>query len=131
SKSMTSTTVQIARNRSDDIFFPGMSLLALAVVVAAFGQSYFFAGMTTARLPSPLVHIHAAILTAWIVLQVLQPLQIAVARVDWHQRVGLAGTGVAAAVPVIGVLAGIGQIRRHEASLAHLTGDFAFVLAAA
>jgi hypothetical protein len=128
---MTIGATAFARRRADDVFFPAMALFALATVVMGFGHAYFFAGMMAAELPSPLVHVHAAILSAWIALQALQPVLVAAGRVDWHRRVGLAGMAVAAIVPVIGVLAVIGEIRRHAQGADDLASDFAFVLAAA
>ena len=61
---MAIATTTFARNRADDIFFTSMAWLNLAVVVAGFGHAYFFAGLFAAKLASPLVHVHAAILTA-------------------------------------------------------------------
>jgi hypothetical protein len=107
-----------------------MALLALAIVVDGFGRAYFFAGMVRAHLPSPLVHVHAAILTTWITIQALQPIQVAVDRVDWHQRLGILGMVVAVAVPVIGVLAVIGEIRRPPFVVSDEAADLAFALAA-
>ncbi len=118
-----------ARNRADDIFFTSMALLALGAVVAGFGHAYFFAGMIAAKLASPLVHIHAAILTGWIAVQAAQPLLVSAGRVDLHQKLGLLGMALAAAVPAMGVLAVIGEVRRlvHES----VEGDLVFVIAAA
>jgi hypothetical protein len=124
---MTIATTAFTRNRSDDIFFPLMALFALGVVVVGFGHPYFFAGMMAAKLPTPLVHVHAAILSAWIAVQAMQPLLVAAGRVDWHQRMGIIGMAIAAAVPVIGGLAVIGSIRRQHGDAV----DLAFSLAAA
>jgi hypothetical protein len=128
---MASITTPFTRSRLDDVFFPAMALLALAIVVTGFGHSYFFAGMMRARLPSPLVHVHAAILTAWMAVQASQPTLVAANRVDWHQRVGVVGMLVATAVPVIGILAVVGEIRRPPFDIEHGALDLAFVIAAA
>ena len=53
------------RIRSDDIFFPAMSLVIFGVVFYGFAQSYFLAGMMRAKLPNVLVHIHGAIFVSW------------------------------------------------------------------
>ena len=42
------------RLRTDDIFFPGMALLILGIVVTGFGKSYFLAGMMREKLPNAL-----------------------------------------------------------------------------
>jgi hypothetical protein len=49
------------RIRSDDIFFPAVSLIIFGVVFYGFAQSYFLAGMVRAKLPNKLVHVHGAI----------------------------------------------------------------------
>jgi hypothetical protein len=126
---MAIATAAFARNRADDIFFTMMAWLILAVVVAGFGHAYFFAGMVAAKLASPLVHVHAAILTGWIALQAVQPMLVSADRVDWHQKLGTLGMALAACVPVIGVLAVIGEIRRLVGE--PLEGDLAFVAVAA
>jgi hypothetical protein len=128
---VTIATAAFARKRADDIYFPAMALLLLAFAVAGFGPSYFFAGMMAAPLPSPLVHVHAAVLTAWIALQALQPLLVAAGRSDWHRTAGVAGMAFAVAVPALGVLAVIGEIRRHAHGVDDLALTLAFVLAAA
>jgi hypothetical protein len=125
------STAAFARYRADDIFFPAMALFLLVTIVGGFGHSYFFAGMAAAPLPSGLVHAHAAILSAWTALQLLQPALVAAHRVDWHRKVGLAGMAIATAVPVIAVLAVIGEVRRHAERPDGLALDFAFGLAAA
>ena len=127
---MASTTGAYGRRRLDNIFFPAMALLALAIVINGFGRSYFFAGMVRAPLPSPLVHAHAAILTTWIAVQVLQPVQVAANKVEWHQRLGTFGMLVAVAVPIIAMLAAIGEVRRHPFGIRDLASDFTFAIAA-
>ena len=127
---MASTTGAYGRRRLDNIFFPAMALLALAIVINGFGRSYFFAGMVRAPLPSPLVHAHAAILTTWIAVQVLQPVQVAANKVEWHQRLGTFGMLVAVAVPIIAMLAAIGEGRRHPFGIRDLASDFTFAIAA-
>jgi len=125
---MAIATAAFARNRADDFFFTSMAWLNLALVVAGFGHAYFFAGMVTAKLASPLVHVHAAILTSWIAVQAAQPMLVSAGRVDLHKKLGALGMALAAAVPVIGVLAVIGEVRRlvHES----VEGDLVFAITA-
>ena len=70
---MAKMVVRKPRMRADDIFFPAMACLILAIVVTGFGRSYFLAGMMFARLPNRLVHIHGAGFVLWIFLLVAQP----------------------------------------------------------
>lgn len=127
---MAIATQTFARNRGDDIFFSGMALVLLVTIVAAFGHAYFFAGMLAAPLATPLVHVHAAVLTGWVTLQAVQPVLVAAGRTAWHETAGLAGMAFAVLVPALGFLAVIGEVRRHADDVAGLALDAAFGLAA-
>lgn len=127
---MVTVPIAFARNRADDVFFPAMALLILAVAVAGFGDSYFFAGMFAAKLPTPLVHIHAGLFSCWIAMLAVQPLLVAANRVDWHVKVGTAGMVLAAALPLVAIATLIGQLRRHGSSHPELSFTFSLVAAA-
>lgn len=98
--------------RADDIFFPAMSLVILAVVVIGFAQSYFLAGMVRAKLPNKLVHIHGAIFVSWIFLLVIQNALIALRKVKWHIALGVLGVILPPLMVVFGVLTLFDSIRR-------------------
>jgi hypothetical protein len=99
--------------RSDDIFFPAMALVILAVVVYGFGQSYFFAGMVRAKLPNRLVHIHGALFVSWIFLLLIQNVLIVGRRVKWHMTFGTLGIILPPLMVVFGVLTLFDSIRRN------------------
>jgi hypothetical protein len=99
--------------RADDIFFPGMALLILGVVVLGFGQSYFFAGMLRAKLPNTLVHIHGAIFVSWIFFLVIQSSLVATGKVKWHMTLGIFGVIMLPLMAVFGVLTLFDSIRRN------------------
>jgi uncharacterized membrane protein YozB (DUF420 family) len=98
--------------RADDIFFPVMSLVILAVVVIGFGQSYFLAGMVRAKLPNVLVHIHGAVFVAWVFLLVIQNGLIAVRKIRWHIALGVLGCILPPLMVVLGVMTLFDSIRR-------------------
>jgi hypothetical protein len=100
------------RLRADDIFFPAMSLVILAVVFIGFGQSYFLAGMVRAKLPNVLVHIHGAVFVAWIFLLVVQNGLVAVRKIRWHIALGVLGCILPPLMVVLGVLTLFDSIRR-------------------
>ena len=120
-----------ASKRADRVFFHAMAIVSLAIVVAGFGRAYFFKGMFTTRLPTPLVDVHAGIMTAWIALQAIQPVLVAVRRVRWHRQLGLGGIVVACLVPPLALLTVIGQVRRHKWEPPVLAVDVAFSAVAA
>jgi hypothetical protein len=89
-----------------------MGLLILSVVVLGFAQTYFFAGMLRAQLPSTLVHIHGALFVSWIFLLTIQPLLVAIGKVTWHKALGIFGAILPPLLVVFGVLTLFAFIRR-------------------
>ncbi len=102
----------LARKRTDDIYFTAMSLVMLAIVVIGFGPTYFYKGAVLAPLPSPLVHIHGAAFTCWILLFIVQNGLIASRNVRLHRRLGYAGAFLAACMVVLGVMVDTAAIQR-------------------
>ncbi|HXW16218.1 MAG TPA: hypothetical protein VEN79_17050, partial [Terriglobia bacterium] len=58
--------------KADDRFFAAMVAVVAGSVLLGFSRTYFLAGMVHAKLPSPLVHLHAAIATLWIAFLAVQ-----------------------------------------------------------
>lgn len=111
---MATAITASGRLRTDDIFFPGMALLILGIVVTGFGKSYFLAGMMRAKLPNALVHVHGAVFVLWIFLLVAQPWLIAAHRVKWHMKLGMLSLVLVPAMSVLGVLTLFDFLRRTE-----------------
>ena len=96
----------------DRKFFSGMALAALLTVVAGFAPSYFLKTHFGSPALSPLLHVHGALFTSWMVLFLVQALLVAVKRTDLHRRLGLAAGLVAVAMPLVGVVVAIDAARR-------------------
>jgi len=111
---MATAITASGRLRTDDIFFPGMALLILGIVVTGFGKSYFLAGMMRAKLPNALVHVHGAVFVLWIFLLVAQPWLIAAHLVKWHMKLGMLSLVLVPAMSVLGVLTLFDFLRRTE-----------------
>jgi hypothetical protein len=96
----------------DRIFFSGMAILFLAIVLFGFAQTYYLSGFVPLPRwkhnfagPHPLiVHVHGAALTAWFGLLVIQTTLVAKRQLRVHRRLGYVGMGVAALVVVLGFL---------------------------
>jgi len=94
-------------------FFWGMSVLIALIVFIGFARTYFLAGFFHAKpLPAPIVHIHGAVFTSWIVLLVMQTSLAASGRPDIHRRLGIAGLALAPCVAVLGILVANEMLRR-------------------
>ncbi|HEY5253775.1 MAG TPA: hypothetical protein VIJ53_03920 [Acidobacteriaceae bacterium] len=100
--------------RADDIFFPAMGCLILAIVVSGFGRSYFFAGMMLARLPNKLVHVHGAVFVLWIFLLVVQPWLVSAHKLRWHMKLGVLSVVLLPAMSILGILTLLDFIRRAQ-----------------
>jgi FtsH-binding integral membrane protein len=103
--------------RYDHYFFSIMALLMLVSVFIGFARSYFLAGVFRAPLPSPIVHIHGAAFTAWILLLVTQTSLVAAGRTDIHRRLGIAGFLLGCLMVILGVLASTDSLIRHAGQL--------------
>ena len=96
----------------DRIFFPLMCLTILVTVWLGFSKTYYAAGMVKAHLPAPIIHVHAAIMTLWLLTLTVQTSLVSVRKVKLHMAVGLWGFALAACMIPIGTLAAINSLRR-------------------
>lgn len=105
----------LAGRRFDNVFFSAMALLILATVFIGFAHSYYLAGIFRAPLPSPIVHIHGAAMSCWILLFITQICLVSAGRVDIHRRLGIAGFLLACLMVVLGAWVATAQLVRHAA----------------
>jgi hypothetical protein len=101
--------------RYDHWFFTSMSIVMLATVFAGFAPTYFLAGMTHAHLASPILHVHGAAFTAWIVLLIVQSVLVAAHKIKVHQWLGFGAFALGAFMVGLGVLAATDSMVRHLA----------------
>jgi FtsH-binding integral membrane protein len=99
--------------RYDHRFFTTMSVVMLATVFAGFAPTYFLAGMSHAHLASPILHVHGAAFTAWVVLLVVQSVLVASHRIKIHRWLGFGTFALGAFMIVLGVLAATDSMVRH------------------
>jgi hypothetical protein len=104
--------------RYDRVFYSGMAIaMALAVFVGFartfYLRAYFGTHGTISGGPfTPLVYIHAALFTTWVVLFLAQTSLVAAHRVAVHRRLGVAVAGLAGLMVVAGTAIAIAQARR-------------------
>jgi hypothetical protein len=102
------------RSHADRNFHLGMALTVAAVVAVGFGPS------VNARLfhpPSPrppILYVHAAVFTAWVLLFVTQSALVRFRRVGWHRRLGMLGLVLGALVPIVGIATALTMTRIHR-----------------
>jgi hypothetical protein len=100
-----------SRGRSRS-FQTGIAIAFLATTFAAFAPTYYLKGLTHAPPLGPLVHVHGAACTAWLVLLLVQTRLVAGRNVALHRRLGVGGAILALVMVPLGVLTAI-EAARH------------------
>ncbi|HKS55066.1 MAG TPA: hypothetical protein VJS12_07260 [Steroidobacteraceae bacterium] len=110
---MVSVAAQV-RPLSDRRFFTWMAVAMAAMTFAGFARTYFLAGINDGPRPvlTPIVHLHGALATAWILLLIVQTRLIAYGRRDIHRLLGFAGTAIGAGVVAVGLYVATHSHRR-------------------
>ena len=99
--------------RREDIFFLCMVAAILAVNFVGFARTYYLAGVFRAPLPGPLVHVHGALFTSWLLLLAVQTVLVAANRVRLHRTLGVLGGIIAAGMLLLGSMVTAFALRRH------------------
>jgi hypothetical protein len=110
---MVSVATQV-QPLSERRFFTWMSAAMAAVAFAGFARTYYLAAFNDGPRPllTPVVHLHGALSTAWILLLIVQTRLIANGRRDIHRLMGMAGAAIGAAIFATGIFVAIGSERR-------------------
>jgi len=77
--------------RYDNRFFSAVAILVLLAVFIGFAPTYYFAGVVEAPLPSPIIHVHGAVFSIWVLLLIVQTSLVSGRRVDVHRQLGVFG----------------------------------------
>lgn len=102
--------------RPGRIFHTSIAIAFLITAIAGFGPTYFLKGLYDKPPLSPLVHVHGAVFTLWLVLLIVQSGFVAARRVDLHKQLGIVAALVAAAMLPLGVMTAIGGARHGVAT---------------
>src|SRR5438445_5925586 len=100
-----------ARVKNDRIFYTGAGLAIAATILWGFAPTFYLSHWLSSPSDTPriglLLALHGTVFSAWMALMVIQPLLIARRDIRVHRVLGLFGIGIAAAMVVLGNLAGI------------------------
>lgn len=103
----------------DRVFYSGMAIAMALTAFVGFGPSYYWkvfgdAPLTTIRGQpmTPVLHVHAALFSAWVVLFVVQTTLVAQHKVAIHRRIGVAGALLAAAMVPVAMLVALKGLGR-------------------
>jgi len=100
---MATRTVPRRRVRSERLFFTGMAVTMASIAFIGFIPTYYFASAFNAPPLVPLAHLHGVVLSAWMVLYLVQNGLVFADRRDLHRWLGSVGAGLAIVVFVVGV----------------------------
>jgi hypothetical protein len=113
SRSLSRQPVYRPVNRTAErIFFGSMAVLLCVIVFIGFSPTYFGAGILRAPLPSPILHIHGALFTIWMLLYLVQTALISAHRVAWHRSLGTVAFCLPPLMIMIGVIAALDALNR-------------------
>ncbi|HUD29199.1 MAG TPA: hypothetical protein VMQ93_10030 [Novosphingobium sp.] len=84
--------------RRERTFFSGMALLFVLISAAGFARSFYLAPWFGTRPLSPMMHLHGAVMTAWVLFFLLQTTLVRGGNVALHRRLGMVGLLLAGAV---------------------------------
>lgn len=100
------------RSSTERRFFAWGAAVVAIIAFGGFARTYYLKGAFGTPPLSTLIHVHAAAMTAWVILFVTQTRLIAARRTDWHRRLGAFGVLLIASIATIGVLTAIESARR-------------------
>jgi hypothetical protein len=106
------TSYRPFKRSAERCFYSGMAILLCICVFIGFSPTYFQAGMMRAPLPSPILHVHGAVFTLWMLVFVVQVALISARRVRWHRSFGTIAFCLPPIMIVLGVIAAIDALRR-------------------
>jgi hypothetical protein len=109
-----SSIIDKSRVRSHEhVFFSGMSLVVALVVFIGFSRTYYLAALFDAKpLAAPIVHVHGAAFTCWILLFVIQTVLVGRGHRRTHRTLGLLGLALAPLIVLLGVLVALEMLHR-------------------
>jgi len=91
--------------RLDHGVFRAAAIGAFLIVMGGFARTYFLRPWLGLPPLAMFIHVHGAIMLAWVILLVTQVLLVARNRLAWHRRLGSIGLALAVLVVVMGTSA--------------------------
>ncbi len=110
--SVQTRTYRPVNSNVERIFYTSMAIVLCICVFIGFSPTYFQVGMMRAPLPSPILHVHGAVFTLWMLLFVVQVCLISARRVRWHRSLGTLAFSLPPIMVLLGVMAAIDALHR-------------------
>jgi len=104
-KASAETVKRLPGRRYDRVFFMSMVVIMFATVLFGFSRSYYLAGTFNAPPLTPILRIHGAVFSLWMLVLFAQTVLVSAKRVDLHRKLGLAAFVLPCLMVPVGVLA--------------------------
>ena len=105
------------RRNIDHRFFAIAAAAVIIAVLIGFGPTFYLKPFfTNPPIARAVIYIHGFVMTAWVVLFAVQVYFISSKKIKLHQKLGLAGVGLAVLVVITGVMVAISAARYGSAS---------------
>jgi len=101
----------------DRRLFAAVALIFPLTVLLGFARTYYLKlAFGTAPLPSPLVHVHGALMTTWVAFFIAQVWLIRSKNHRTHMKFGMLGIGLAVAMIIVGFLTAVAAAKNPSPS---------------
>ena len=100
------------RGSAERRFYGWAAVVTALIALGGFARTYYLKSVFGTPALSVLIHLHAALMTSWVVLFVVQTRFVAARRVDLHRRLGVFGALLIVAIVAVGIPASIESARR-------------------
>jgi hypothetical protein len=107
-------------------YYRWLALAAAAVAVVGFARSYYLKGLFGTRALPLALHVHGLIMSAWLIVFIVQTWLVAVHRVRWHRRLGVVAAVLAALIIAVGAGVTLAAVVRE--GRAHVVGKFHYLV---
>lgn len=104
---MATMAMRQARLQDERRFFTGIAAAMVAATFVGFAPTYYLSRFTGAPSFGPLVHVHGALFSLWMLLFLAQTGLIAARRPGAHRQIGMSVAALAVAVFAVGVAVAI------------------------
>jgi hypothetical protein len=108
---MTATTIDAAPSRTGRYIYVWMAAACAAVAFGGFAGTYWLQLPAGTFIGHPIVHVHALVFSAWLVLLLSQTWLAANGRLQHHRAWGVAGVSLATAMIFVGMAAMLDSLK--------------------
>jgi hypothetical protein len=99
----------------------------LLLFFAGFARSYYLRVWISTRVLAPILHVHGLIMSAWIVLFIVQIAFVAKHRIQVHRKLGVLGASLALVILGLGVFIIVRDIERQSPDATAASFSLSFV----